>query len=127
MTYYAGIDVSLRTVNICVVDSEGKQVAETRLSSDVQEIITYFDELEYCIDLVGLEAGTLSQYLTYGLQAADFNVVCMEAAMRNKTDKHDHQSQNRPRQVHRSRERDPRPVQDLRYQVAAEARTRIIR
>jgi transposase len=97
MTYYAGIDVSLRTVNICVVDSEGKQVAETRLSSDVQEIITYFDELEYCIDLVGLEAGTLSQYLTYGLQAADFNVVCMEAqqvkaalsAMRNKTDKHD--------------------------------------
>jgi len=97
MTYYAGIDVSLRTVNICVVDDDGEQVAETKLSSDVQEIIAYLDELECGIDLIGLEAGTLAQYLTYGLQAADFDVVCMEAqqvkaalsAMRNKTDKHD--------------------------------------
>jgi transposase len=97
MTYYAGIDVSLRTVNICIVDDDGEQVAETKLSSDVQEIIAYLDELECNIDVVGLEAGTLAQYLTYGLQAANFNVVCMEAqqvkaalsAMRNKTDKHD--------------------------------------
>jgi transposase len=97
MTYYAGIDVSLRSVNICVVDDEGEVVSETKLPSDVQEIITYFDELEQEIEVVGLEAGTLTQYLTYGLQSADFEVVCMEArqvkaalsAMRNKTDKHD--------------------------------------
>jgi transposase len=97
MTYYAGIDVSLRSVNICVVDDDGECVAESKLSSDVQEIIAYLDELESHIDLVCLEAGTLSQYLTYGRQAADFDVVCMEAqqvkaalsAMRNKTDKHD--------------------------------------
>jgi len=62
MTYYAGIDVSLRSVNICVVDGEGEQVAETKLSSDVQEIITYFDELECNLDVVGLEAGTLVQH-----------------------------------------------------------------
>jgi transposase len=79
MTYYAGIDVSLRTVNICIVDDDGEQVAETKLSSDVQEIIAYLDELECNIDVVGLEAGTLAQYLTYGLQAANFNVVCMDA------------------------------------------------
>lgn len=47
--------------------------------------------------LVGFEAGTLTQYLTYGLQAAGFEVVCLEArqvsvtlaAMRNKTDRND--------------------------------------
>lgn len=97
MTYFAGIDVSLRSVNICVVDGDGELVAEAKLSSDVQEIIAYLDELEHDMDLVGLEAGTLAQYLTYGLQAAGLNVVCMEArqvkaalsAMRNKTDKHD--------------------------------------
>ena len=50
MTYYAGIDVSLRTVNICVVDDDGELVAETKLSSDVQEIVAYLDELEYSID-----------------------------------------------------------------------------
>ena len=97
MTYHAGIDVSLRTVNICVVDDDGELVAETKLASDMQAIIAYLDELELDIEVIGLEAGTLAQYLTYGLQAADFNVVCMEArqvkaalsAMRNKTDKHD--------------------------------------
>lgn len=49
------------------------------------------------ITSVGFEAGTLTQYLTYGLQAAGFEVICLEArqvsaapsAMRNKTDKND--------------------------------------
>jgi len=97
MTYYAGLDVSLRTVNICIINEQGERVAETKLASDVQDIIAYLDELELEITRVGLEAGTLAQYLTYGLQAAGFEVVCMEArqvkaalsAMRNKTDKHD--------------------------------------
>ena len=97
MIYYAGLDVSLRTVNICVIDGEGELVAETKLASDVQDIIAYLDGLELDLAGVGLEAGTLTQYLTYGLQFADFDVVCMEArqvksalsAMRNKTDKHD--------------------------------------
>ena len=39
MIYYAGLDVSLRTVNICVIDDKGERVAETKLASDVQEII----------------------------------------------------------------------------------------
>jgi transposase len=97
MTYYAGLDVSLRTVNICVINDQGEHIAESKLASDVQDIIAYLDELNIEIDRVGLEAGTLSQYLTYGLQSAGFEVVCMEArqvkaalsAMRNKTDKHD--------------------------------------
>ena len=97
MIYYAGLDVSLRTVNICVIDGQGELVAETKLASDVQDIIAYLDGLELDLVGVGLEAGTLTQYLTYGLQAAGFEVVCMEArqvkaalsAMRNKTDKND--------------------------------------
>jgi transposase len=97
MTYYAGLDVSLRTVNICIIDEEGGLVAEAKLASDVQDIIAFLDELGLEITSVGLEAGTLTQYLTYGLQAAGFEVICMEArqvkaalsAMRNKTDKHD--------------------------------------
>ena len=97
MIYYAGIDVSLRTVNICVINDDGELVAETKLTSDVQNIVAYLDDLEFDVESIGLEAGTLTQYLTYGLQAAGFDVVVMEArqvkgalsAMRNKTDKHD--------------------------------------
>ena len=42
----AGIDLSLRSVNICVVYDDGEYLAESKLSSDVQEIIAYLDELE---------------------------------------------------------------------------------
>ena len=79
MSYFAGIDVSLRIVNICVVGDDGEHIAETKLPSDVQEFIAYLDEFEQDIDVVGLEAGTLAQYLTYGLRAAGLDVVCMEA------------------------------------------------
>jgi transposase len=97
MTYYAGLDVSLRTVNLCVIDDAGEFFSETKLASDVQDIVAWLDDLEFDVESIGLEAGTLTQYLTYGLQAAGFEVVCMEArqvkgalsAMRNKTDKHD--------------------------------------
>jgi transposase len=97
MTYYAGLDVSLRTVNLCVIDDQGEIKAETKLDSEVDDIAEYLHGLDYDVSSVGLEAGTLTQYLTYGLQSAGYEVICMEArqvkaalsAMRNKTDKHD--------------------------------------
>ncbi len=33
MTYYAGLEVSLRTVNIRVIDEQGERVAEAKLAS----------------------------------------------------------------------------------------------
>ena len=97
MTYYAGLDVSLRSTNICVVDEQGELAAEGKTDAEVADIVAFLDGLDFEISRVGLEAGTLTQYLTYGLQFAGFEVVCMEArqvksalsAMRNKTDKHD--------------------------------------
>jgi len=97
MTYYAGLDVSLRTVNLCMIDDQGGIIAEAKLASEVTDLIAWLDGLDLEVSIVGLEAGTLAQYLTYGLQSAGFTVVCMEArqvqaalsAMRNKTDKND--------------------------------------
>ena len=60
MTYYAALDVSLRTVNICVIDDEGEFFAETKLASDVQDIVAWLDELNIEIESVALEAGTLA-------------------------------------------------------------------
>jgi len=97
MNYYAALDVSLRSVHLCVIDDEGDLMTETKLSSEVTDIIACLDGLAVDVTVVGLEAGTLTQYLTYGLQSAGFEVVCMEArqvkaalsAMRNKTDRND--------------------------------------
>lgn len=97
MTYYAALDVSLRSTHVCVIDDDGEIVAEGKADSDAADIVAFLDEVGVELAKVGLEAGTLTQYLTYGLQFAGYDVVCMEArqvknalsAMRNKTDKHD--------------------------------------
>ncbi len=97
MNYFAGLDVSLRSTHICVIDDDGELLAEGKTDSEVTNIIAFLDELDVEITEVGLEAGTLTQYLTYGLQFAGYEVICMEArqanaalsAMRNKTDKND--------------------------------------
>jgi transposase len=97
MTYYAALDVSLRSVAICIVDGDGTVKFERTVPSDVPDIGTCLRGSGLKIDVVGFEAGTLTQHLTYGLQAEGFEVVCMEArqvsaalsAMRNKTDKND--------------------------------------
>lgn len=97
MTYYVGLDVSLRSVNLCVIDGDGEIVREAKVDSEPADIVANLQSLKTEVNAIGLEAGTLTQYLTYGLQQAGYDVVCMEArqvknalsAMRNKTDKND--------------------------------------
>lgn len=97
MTYYTALDVSLRTVSVCIIDDQGVIQYEAKISSDIDNITQCLTTFSPEIKAVGFEAGTLTQYLTYGLQAAGFEVICMEArqvsaalsAMRNKTDKND--------------------------------------
>ena len=91
------MDVSLRSVSICIIDDNGDICFEDKVVSEVDEIVSCLKRFSSEVKSVGFEAGTLTQYLSYGLQAAGFEVICMEArqvsaalsAMRNKTDKND--------------------------------------
>jgi transposase len=93
MTYYTGLDVSLRSVSICIIDDQGMVRHEAKVAAEVDQVTACLRAFSQDVTVVGFEAGTLTQYLTYGLQAAGFEVVCMEArqvaaalsAMRNKT------------------------------------------
>jgi len=97
MKYFTGIDVSLRFVSICVVDEAGVVQYEGKVPAEVDLIVVALRRFSAEIKQVGLEAGTLTQYLTYGLQKAGLEVICLEArqtaamlaAMRNKTDRND--------------------------------------
>lgn len=97
MECYAGLDVSLRSCAICVVDGKGTVRHERELPCEIGEIAGYLNALPVSIQRAGFESGTLSQHLFYGLKAEGFDVVCMEArqvsaalsAMRNKTDRND--------------------------------------
>lgn len=97
MEYYAGLDVSLRSVAVCVIDGNGRTVRERTVACEVDEITACLQDMPSPAIRVGFEAGAMSQHLFFGLKAAGCDVVCMEArqvnaalsAMRNKTDKTD--------------------------------------
>ncbi len=97
MEYFAGLDVSLRSCALCIVDGKGKVMLERELPCEVDDIAACLTAFPYSIDRIGFEAGTMSQHLFFGLTGAGFDAVCMEArqvnaalsAMRNKTDRND--------------------------------------
>ncbi|EDZ41362.1 transposase [Rhodobacteraceae bacterium HTCC2083] len=97
MEYFAGIDVSLRSCALCIVDGKGNVLLERELPCEVSDIAECLRAFPYPIERVGFEAGTMSQHLFFGLTKVGFDVVCMEvrqvnaalSAMRNKTDKND--------------------------------------
>lgn len=45
MDYYAGIDVSLELSSVCLVDSSGKIVRETKMASEPDALLQHFAEL----------------------------------------------------------------------------------
>lgn len=42
MTYYAGLDVSLRSTHICVVDDQGELVVEGTTGSQVRIVLPFW-------------------------------------------------------------------------------------
>jgi transposase len=97
MGYYAGIEVSLELSSVCVVDSAGKIVKETKIASDPESFVLFFQGLGFLVERIGIEAGPLSQWLHAGLTKAGFETVLLEtrhvkaalSAMTVKTDRKD--------------------------------------
>ncbi len=97
MEHYAGIDVSLESASVCVVDASGRIVCEAKVSSEPDMLIRWFGNLGVEVSRIGLEAGPLSQWLYAGMQEAGLSVELLETrhvrnafkAMPVKTDRND--------------------------------------
>jgi transposase len=97
MEQYAGIDVSLESASVCVVDATGRIVREAKVASEPRRLITWFEGLEFKPTRIGLEAGSLSQWLYAGMREAGLAVELLETrhvrdafkAMPVKTDRKD--------------------------------------
>jgi transposase len=95
--HYIGIDVSLESSSLCVVDATGKIVREARVASEPEALVRYCRELGLAVARIGLEAGPLSQWIYAGLTKAGFEAVLLEtrqvkaalSAMTVKTDRKD--------------------------------------
>lgn len=97
MRYYAGLDVSMKETFICILNEEGKRVHESQAYTDPRYIYDELNKSGYELEKVGLESGSLSSYLTKGLQALGCRAICIDARKMaailsvtiNKTDKND--------------------------------------
>ena len=97
MEHYAGIDVSLESASVCVVDASGRIVCEAKVASEPDVLIRWFGNLGVEVSRIGLEAGPLSQWLYAGMRDAALPVELLETrhvrdafkAMPVKTDRKD--------------------------------------
>lgn len=97
MAVFVGLDVSLRTVSICVVEADGTVIWEGKTASEPLPLIERLAEWRDRIRLVGIEACPLSEWLYGVLIESGFETVCIEtrhaqrflSSRPNKTDRSD--------------------------------------
>ena len=78
MTYYAGIDVSLESASVCVIDAAGKTIGEGKVASEPEALADWLKATGVSLERVGLEAGPLSQWLHVGLRQAGIAAELLE-------------------------------------------------
>ena len=80
MRYYVGLDVSVKTTAVCIVDESGKVIKERSLATEPATLADWLGKTGLEIACVGHESGPMSARLHEGLERAGLTVVCVEAA-----------------------------------------------
>ena len=78
MEHYAGIDVSLESSSLCVVDATGRIVREAKIASEPEALVGWFHHFGIQLTRIGLEAGPLSQWLYAAMRDAGLAVELLE-------------------------------------------------
>jgi transposase len=97
MALFVGLDVSLRTTSICVVEANGSVVWEGKAESGPALLIKALIGWRGEIALIAIEACPLSEWLYGALVESDFRTMCIEtrhaqrflSSRPNKTDRSD--------------------------------------
>ena len=79
MGVFIGLDVSLSKTAVCVVDRDGVVLWQGKVPSEPGPLIARLAEWSGIIDLAGIEACPLSEWLHRGLREAGIPVMCIEA------------------------------------------------
>ena len=78
MGVFIGLDVSLGKTAVCVVDRDGAVLWQGKAPSEPGPLLARLAEWSGKIDLAGIEACPLSEWLHRGLREAGIPVVCIE-------------------------------------------------
>lgn len=85
MIYYAGLDVSLKEISICVVDADGKTVARGVSPADPEGVAGWFRAKSLSPRLIVHESGQLSIWLQRGLKRLGLPTICIDARKAHKS------------------------------------------
>lgn len=83
MDLYAGLDVSMATTAVCVMDTDGEIVAEFSVPSNAGELGMALTPYRDRLVLVGLEAGPMSEWIMKGLLDQGFEIIQIETRQVN--------------------------------------------
>lgn len=97
MKYYTGLDMSLSTTFITIVDIDNKIIKEGIVKTDCKEIYSFLEIDKFPNQKIAIESGQLSISMCKNLTKKGLNVVCVDArhmatalsARINKNDKND--------------------------------------
>jgi transposase len=97
MTYYAGLDISMKETSIAIVDEKGKFIFEKVCNTKPEDIAKTLNDSGVKLEKIGLESGCLSFWLMDELKQLGFPAICIESKQMatiialkvNKTDKND--------------------------------------
>ena len=68
MDHFAGLDVSVKETNVCILDDAGKIVKEVKVASEPQALLKVLGNPTYRFKRIGLEAGRYRNGFSVGLR-----------------------------------------------------------
>lgn len=84
MPHYAGLDVSLKEISICVVDDRGAVVARGSVRCEPEAVTRFLSRTEIAPDRIVHESGQLSIWLQRQLEGCGLPIICIDARMAHK-------------------------------------------
>jgi len=97
MKHYAGLDLSMETTHICIVDADGRKIGAQSVDSTPEAIAAELERYG-AVERAVIETGRMTPSIALGLRELGVAIVCIDArqahqslkAMKaNKTDPHD--------------------------------------
>ena len=84
MEHYAGLDVSLKEISVCVVDRDGKTVARGACPADLEDVAGWFSARSLTPQRIVHETGMLSIGLQRGMIRMGLPSTCIDARKAHK-------------------------------------------
>ena len=97
MKYFTGLDISLSTTFVSIIDDNNNIIKEGIVKTNAQEIFEFLEIKKFPGQKIGIESGQLSISMCKSLSGLGLDVICVDArhmaaalsARINKNDKND--------------------------------------